>query len=300
MVFTCFIFFAVFVLFASAGQFLFCREATPSNTLAAKPSFGKKRTLSSYSQQYISSLANLIGSLDRILPRSKKDTSLVQRRLVRAGYRNEFAVRIFYGAKFLGIVIFLGIVFVTGLWRVNTFFVILLTLVLGFAAPDVWLSRKVTLRQKRIRLGLPDVLDLLIVCVEAGLSLDQATYRTADELTKSQPEISDELGVVILEQRAGRHRTDAWKGFAERTNVPSVRNVVSMLVQSEQLGTSIGKTLRVHSETLRTQRIQQVEEQAAKTSIKMLFPLVLLIFPSIFLVSLGPAIIQMLEMLNKK
>jgi tight adherence protein C len=300
MVFTCFIFFAVFVLFASAGQFLFCREATPSNTLAAKPSFGKKRTLSSYSQQYISSLANLIGSLDRILPRSKKDTSLVQRRLVRAGYRNEFAVRIFYGAKFLGIVIFLGIVFVTGLWRVHTFFVILLALVVGFAAPDVWLSRKVTLRQKRIRLGLPDVLDLLIVCVEAGLSLDQATYRTADELTKSQPEISDELGVVILEQRAGRHRTDAWKGFAERTNVPSVRNVVSMLVQSEQLGTSIGKTLRVHSETLRTQRIQQVEEQAAKTSIKMLFPLVLLIFPSIFLVSLGPAIIQMLEMLNKK
>lgn len=300
MILACFVFFAIFALFASAGQLLFCREATPSNTLAAKPSFGKKRTISSYSQQYISSLAIVIGSLDGILPRSKKDTSLVQRRLVRAGYRNEFAVRIFYGAKFLGIVIFLGIVFVTGLWRVHTFFVILLALVLGFAAPDVWLSRKVKLRQKRIRLGLPDVLDLLIVCVEAGLSLDQATYRTADELTKSQPEISDELGVVVLEQRAGRHRTDAWKGFAERANVPSVRNVVSMLVQSEQLGTSIGKTLRVHSETLRTQRIQQVEEQAAKTSIKMLFPLVLLIFPSIFLVSLGPAIIQMLEMLNKK
>jgi tight adherence protein C len=142
---------------------------------------------------------------------------------------------------------------------------------------------------------LPDVLDLLIVCVEAGLSLDQATARTAVELNKTKSDVGDELSMVVLEQRAGCVRSDAWRHFADRTDVPNVRNVVSMLIQSEQFGTSVAKTLRVHSETMRTQRIQQVEEQAAKTTVKMLFPLVLLIFPSIFVVILGPAVILMVE-----
>ncbi len=117
-----------------------------------------------------------------------------------------------------------------------------------------------------IRRGLPDVLDLLVICIEAGLSLDQATARTAEELQTAQPELCDELRVVVLEQRAGRARSEAWKHLAERTDVDSVRNLVSMLVQSEQFGTSIAKTLRVHSDTLRTQRVQAVEEMAAKTT----------------------------------
>jgi tight adherence protein C len=139
------------------------------------------------------------------------------------------------------------------------------------------------------------VLDLLVICIEAGLSLDQGTSRAATELSQAQPELSDELTVVVLEQRAGRPRAEAWKHLAERTGVDSVRNLVSMLVQSEQFGTSIGKTLRVHSDTLRTQRVQQVEEAAAKTTIKLIFPLVLFIFPALFVVVLGPAVIMMMD-----
>jgi len=223
---------------------------------------------------------------------------VVQQRLIRAGYRRDSAVRIFYGAKVVAMALFIVLAMVTGLVANNPFMAIVMALGLGFLAPDFWLGNRIKARQKRIRLGLPDVLDLLIVCVEAGLSLDQATQRTADELRKSDSAISDELGVVVLEQRAGLPRTEAWKHFAERTDVSSVRNVVSMLVQSEQFGTSIAKTLRVHSETLRTQRIQQVEEAAAKTTIKILFPLVLFIFPSIFVVTLAPMGILMLETMN--
>jgi tight adherence protein C len=136
---------------------------------------------------------------------------------------------------------------------------------------------------------------MLVICVEAGLSLDQATARTAEELKVSQPILSDELSVVALEQRAGSARSEAWKHLADRTGLDIVRNLVSMLVQSEQFGTSIAKTLRVHSDTLRTKRVQEVEEKAAKLSVKLLFPLVLFIFPSLFVVVLGPAVILMAD-----
>jgi tight adherence protein C len=150
-------------------------------------------------------------------------------------------------------------------------------------------------RQAKIRRGLPDVLDLLIICIEAGLSMDQACARTAEELVRAQPELCDELGLVVLEQRAGRPRADAWKHLSERTDVDVIRNLVSMLIQSEQFGTSVAKTLRTHSDTLRTKRVQQVEEAAAKTTIKLVFPLVFCIFPSLFLVTLGPAAILMAD-----
>jgi tight adherence protein C len=166
---------------------------------------------------------------------------------------------------------------------------------IGFLGPDFWLGRRIAARQASLRRGLPDVLDLLVICIEAGLSLDQATARTAVELKKAQPALSDELGIVALEQRAGRARSDAWKHLAERTDVDVVRNLVSMLVQAEQFGTSIGKTLRVHSDTLRTKRVQEIEEKAAKLSVKLLFPLVLFIFPSLFLVVLGPAVLVMAD-----
>jgi tight adherence protein C len=173
--------------------------------------------------------------------------------------------------------------------------VYILALGLGFLAPDFWLGRRISTRQSRIRRGLPDVLDLLVICIEAGLSLDQATARSAAELKAAQPELCDELGIVVLEQRAGRPRSDAWKHMAERADVDCVRVLVSMLVQTEQFGTSIAKMLRVHGDNLRTQRVQAVEEAAAKTTIKLLFPLVLFIFPSLFLVTLGPAFISIVE-----
>jgi len=125
--------------------------------------------------------------------------------------------------------------------------------------------------------------------------MDQGVARTSEELKKAQPELCDELGIVVLEQRAGRPRAEAWKHLAERTSVDSVRNLSTTLIQAEQFGTSIAKTLRVHSDTLRTQRVQAVEEAAAKTTVKLIFPLVFFIFPSLFLVVLGPAAISIIH-----
>ena len=229
------------------------------------------------------------------MPKSEKEVSVVKQRLTRAGYRNEIAVKIFYGCKVVCRFCCALIALVTGLANLGPFFVYLMALGGGFLAPDFWLGKKIAKRQKKLTRGLPDVLDLLVICMEAGLSLDQATARSAEELRESQPEMCDELGVVVLEQRAGRARSEAWKHMAERTGVESLRNLVSMLVQTEQFGTSIAKMLRVHADTLRTQRVQMVEEMAAKTSVKLVFPLVLFIFPALFLVTLGPAAIVMMD-----
>ena len=157
-----------------------------------------------------------------------------------------------------------AIAMVTGLASLGPFFVYLVALGGGFLAPDFWLGKQIKKRQKKLTRGLPDVLDLLVICMEAGLSLDQATSRCAEELRDSQPEICDELRLVVLEQRAGRARSEAWKNMADRTGVDSLRNLVSMLVQTEQFGTSIAKMLRVHSDTLRMQRVQMVEEMAGE------------------------------------
>jgi tight adherence protein C len=289
-------FFVIFILVGSAGLLLFYREAMVQRLSGlVTPGQKKAGVLGTLHQKGASLGSNMMGQLERLVPRSQSELSVVQRRLVRAGYRSNTAVKFFYGAKVLVPLSLCLIVATTGLSHFGGLFVYALALGLGFLAPDFWLGRKIASRQAKIRRGLPDVLDLMVVCIEAGQSLDQATIRTAEELRTAQPVISDELGVVVLEQRAGRERTDAWRQFAERTAVDTVRNLVSVLVQSEKFGTSIAKTLRVHADTLRTQRRQKVEEQAAKTSVKLVFPLVLFIFPSLFVVTLGPAIIVIQE-----
>jgi tight adherence protein C len=288
-------FVVIFLLIGSGGLLLFYREAMLqriSDVINPQP---KPKTLLGTIQQAGLSVSVVVEHFERVLPKSQAEVSVVEQRLIRAGYRNDSAVKIFYGTK---VILPLGlcvVALVTGLADFNPFFVYGLALVVGFLGPDFWLGRKIKGRQARIRRGLPDVLDLLIICIEAGLSLDQASARTSQELTKAQPDLCDELSLVVLEQRAGRPRADAWKHLAERTDVDVVRNLVSMLVQSEQFGTSIARTLRTHSDTLRTKRVQQVEEAAAKTTIKLVFPLVFFIFPALFLVTLGPAAILMAD-----
>jgi tight adherence protein C len=166
-------------------------------------------------------------------------------------------------------------------------------------APDFWLSNRISARKLKLRLGLPEALDLIVICVEAGLSMDKATMRTAEELRISQPAIADELNLVYLEQRAGRPRGEAWRNLGDRTDVDTIRSLASILIQADKFGTSIGKMLRAHSETLRTRRRQDAEEQAAKTTVKLVFPLVLFIFPSLFVVTLGPSMIIMFEGFSK-
>jgi tight adherence protein C len=289
-------FIVIFVLIGSAGLLLFYREAMVQRLSGLlSPDRKKVGVFGALQRTGVSLSSSMIGQLERLVPRSQSELSVVQRRLVRAGYRNDAAVKFFYGAKILVPLLFCLIVAATSLSRFGGFFVYALALGLGFLAPDFWLGRQIASRQAKIRRGLPDVLDLIVICVEAGQSLDQATARTAEELQTGHPAICDELGVVVLEQHAGRARADAWRQFAERTGVESVRNLVSVLVQSEKFGTSIAKTLRVHSDTLRTQRRQTIEEQAAKTTVKLVFPLVLFIFPSLFVVTLGPAVIVITE-----
>jgi tight adherence protein C len=289
-------FIVIFLLLASGGLLLFYRDATLQRIAAVITPESKRRNLRDAIRQTGTSLGGMVEHIERVLPKSQAEVSVTQQRLIRAGFRKDAAVNYFYAAKVLVPLLFLLLALVSGF---SSFVIDAVALGLGFLAPDFWLGRRISKRQGNIRRGLPDVLDLLVICIEAGLSLDQATARTAEELQKAHPAISDELNIVVLEQRAGRPRADAWKHFAERTDVDSVRNLVSVLAQSEQFGTSIAKTLRVHSDTLRTQRRQRVEEQAAKTTVKLVFPLVLFIFPSLFLVALGPAAIIVLEGLKK-
>jgi tight adherence protein C len=221
--------------------------------------------------------------------------SVVQKRLIRAGYRRDADVNIFYAAKVLSP---LGLTFlatVTGMYTLGPFFIYALTVGLGFLAPDFWLGNRIKNRQRRIRLGLPEALDLMVICSEAGLSLDQSTLRVSQELKHSQPQISDEFGLTMLEQRAGKPRDESLKALADRTDIDVIRTLVNTLVQADTFGTSVSKTLRIYSDTMRTQRRQNAEEQAAKTTVKLVFPLVFFIFPSLFVVALGPAMILMLE-----
>jgi len=294
-----FSFLVIFLLIASAGLILFYREAMLQRITAVTTDRPKPKGLMGTIHQTGLSLGTMVEQFERIMPKSKAEASVVQTRLIRAGYRNDSAIKLFYGAKFLTPLILCLLLVVTGLGHYSPVFLYGMALALGFLLPDFWLGNRIAARQARITRGLPDVLDLLVICVEAGLSLDQALQRTAQELHSTRPDLSDELGIVALEQSAGRPRADAWRNLAERTDVDSIRNLVSVLVQSEKFGTSIARTLRIHSDTLRTQRRQKVEEQAAKTTVKLVFPLVLFIFPSIFLVTLGPAVIIMMESFHK-
>jgi tight adherence protein C len=294
-----FSFLAIFLLITSGGLLLFYRHSMLQRISSVVTSRPEMSDVVNASQNKSKWFGGMVQQLERIVPKSQAEVSVVQQRLIRAGYRGDSAIKIFYGAKVLCPIALCIVVVATGFADYSPFTAYVAALGVGFLLPDFWLGRRIIIRQTRIRLGLPEVLDFLIICIEAGLSMDQATARTAQELRLSQPALSDELDIVVLEQRAGRARSDAWKQFAERTGVDSVNRLVSVLVQSEQLGTSVAKTLRVHSDTLRTQRRQEVEEKAAKTTVKLVFPLVLFIFPSLFVVTLGPEAILMSESFQK-
>jgi tight adherence protein C len=168
---------------------------------------------------------------------------------------------------------------------------------LGYMLPAIVLARKAKQRGHRIRLSLPDALDLMVVSVEAGLGLDQAIQRVGVELAAAHPELSDELRLIGLELRAGKARSEAMHNLGARTNVDDVISLVAMLVQTDKFGTSVAQALRVHSQSLRTKRRQRAEEAAAKTGVKMVFPLVFCIFPALWVVTLGPAVIKFIEVL---
>ena len=292
MLFAVIAFCCVFLMLASAGVMLFHRQALLERIHAVVMPQKEKASLTTTLQQTSTSLSAAVGKLEQVIPKSQAEVSVAQQRLIRAGFREDSAVQFFYGSKALAILLLMALVMFTGLGKQNLFAYVGAAAA-GYLGPDFWLGKKIKKRQAQMRRGLPDVLDLLVICVEAGLGLDQATARTVQELAKTHPVLADELDIVVLEQRAGRARSEAWKNMSDRTDVDVVRNLVSILVQAEQFGTSVAKTLRTHSDTLRTQRVQMIEEMAAKTTVKLLFPLIIFIFPCLFLVTLGPALILM-------
>lgn len=231
-------------------------------------------------------------------PKNEEELSRRRKNLVMAGYRRPGNLVVFYGAKvFLTIVLpsmILALNVLLGVHFERNVLIILLVLMalLGYFLPNLWVQLKIIDRQDKIRRGFPDALDLMVVCVEAGMGLDQAIKKISDEMKLKNKVISEEFSLMNLEMRAGRSRQDAMRNLAARTGVDDVKSLITLLLQTDKFGTSIAQALRVHSATMRTKRRQKAEEQAAKLPVKMLFPLIFFIFPAIFIVIVGPAIIR--------
>jgi tight adherence protein C len=234
--------------------------------------------------------------LGRYAPTSVSETSKLRARLVCAGYRGSEALPVFVGIRFGFALLAFGVMSTPIFFRPN----VLLALgaaALGYLLPGMVLGRMAKKRQHRIRLSLADALDLMVVSVEAGLGMDQALQRVGEELAFAHKDLSDELRLVNLELRSGRARAEALRNLADRTGVDDLSSLAAMLIQTDKFGTSVAQSLRVHSETLRTKRRQRAEEAAAKTGVKMVFPLVFCIFPAIWVVTIGPAAIKFVQVL---
>ncbi|MEO5926634.1 MAG: type II secretion system F family protein [Bryobacteraceae bacterium] len=244
-------------------------------------------------------VGKLVDPLQRLVPRNEMETSVNRRRLVHAGFRQPAQLELFYASKALCPLAMILLLTVTGTFGFGPFFGYTLGFAVGFLLPDYWLGSRIAERKRRLQQGLAEALDLMVVCVEAGLGLDQTIQRVALELQRSQPEVSDEFQMVYLEQRAGHSRAEAWRNLAERTDLDVIRALVAMLIQADQFGTSVATCLRVHSDSLRTRRRQKAEEAAAKTTVKLVFPLVFFIFPSLFVVVLGPSMIILIDSFDK-
>jgi tight adherence protein C len=246
---------------------------------------------------YGKAVVDTLKRLGNIAPRSAKEMGKLKQRLIVAGFRNSEALVVFFGIR-IGVALAAFALFATPVVRQPNFLMALAVCMVGYVVPGMVLARMAKRRQHRIRLGLPDALDLLVVSVEAGLGLDAAIQRVGNELAFAHPDLCSELRLINLEMRAGTARADALNNLAERTAVDDVQSLVAMLVQTDKFGTSVSQSLRVHSETVRTKRRQRAEEAAAKTGVKLVFPLVFCIFPSIWVVTIGPAAIAFIEVIG--
>jgi tight adherence protein C len=236
--------------------------------------------------------------LSKAIPLSPTDVSRTRAWLIQAGLRESRHVSFYFGARImLALVGFAGVVLFSGF---DSFPLLVCVPAFGFFLPRFILKRMIKDRQHRIRIALPDALDLTVICVEAGLALDQALMRVGKDLHHAHPDLSDEFHLVNLEMRAGKPRAEALRNLVDRTGVDDIRSLVGTLIQTDRFGTSIAQALRVHSDSLRTARRQRAEEQAAKTTIKMVPPLVIFILVPFLFVTIGPALIQAYHSLVSK
>ena len=234
-------------------------------------------------------------SIGQKLPRSPQEMSRQERRLVQAGYRRKDAVMLFHGFHIAVLLLAIGGFTMSGLLYQQPIFFILLSVVLGALVPDLWLKRAIAQRREAIQCALPDAMDLAVIAVEAGLGLDQALMRVGQEIKVAHPAFSDELRLRNIEINMGRSRADALRNLTERTGVEDLKALVAILIQTDKFGTSVGQALRTFSDSLRTKRRQRAEEKAAQLAIKMVVPMILFIFPGVFIVILGPAFITIIS-----
>jgi tight adherence protein C len=230
--------------------------------------------------------------LKKFIPKSPKEMSVIQRRLARAGYHGMMPALIFAGSEIL-LPVILGVgAFLFAPAGVARVMLALGSAAMGYIMPGLILQRKITQRKKIIQNGLPDALDLFIVCIEAGSSLDQAILKSSQDLDVPYPPLAEELRMITVEMKAGKPRLEAFKNFSARTGVDDVRALVSMLVQTDRFGTSVADALRTHADVSRTKRRQRAEERAGKIGVKLVFPLVFCLFPAFYVVTLGPGALQ--------
>jgi tight adherence protein C len=292
------LFFAI-LIFVTIAVIVFAFGAAtlaPSSVLGSRlREIGWQRPKTQQKQPMRERIQQALDPLSRALPISPNDVSKTRALLIQAGYRDEQHVSIYRGLRVLFAAIgFFSVFLVSGF---DSPLLLLGLFAFGFFIPRFLLKKKIQERQRRIRLALPDALDLTVICVEAGLPLDQALYRVGEDLSYAHPDLSTEFHLFNLETRAGKPRVEALRNLAARTGVEDVRALVGTLVQTDRFGTSVAQALRVHSDSLRTERRQRAEEQAAKTTVKMIIPLVLFVMPSLIFVTVGPAVIQLMRLL---
>jgi tight adherence protein C len=292
------LFVAIYELSTSPARAV-AREIKEIRTLQPSPfgSVSRRRRQSSKQQ-----LRNVVRMLGERVERGGLDVEGWAKRLVQAGYWSPEAPKIFFGSRVALASLFIFGTLVTGALLDARLFATLATAlwmgVLGWLVPSWYVLRRCHLRRRDVQSALADALDLLVACVEAGMGLNQALLRVAEEIRNISESLAEELAMVNLEIRAGTPRAQALRNLAERTGSDDIEALVSMLIQTERFGTSVGRALRVQASTLRQKRRQRAEEAAAKTTIKLVFPLVLFVFPALFVVILGPAVIQVVEALS--
>src|ERR1700730_16468299 len=286
----------VIVVFLTVAAVVFAFGAavvTPSSVLGARlRALGghATQTLQKPTMKFRERFEQALDPISKAIPLSASDVSRTRAWLIQAGLREPR-----YASYYLGSRLVLGAIGVAGVVAFSGFTSMPLLVcvpALGFFIPRFFLKRMIKDRQQRIRIALPDALDLTVICVEAGLALDQALMRVGKDLHHAHPDLSDEFHLVNLEMRAGKPRAEALRNLVDRTGVDDIRSLVGTLIQTDRFGTSVAQALRVHSDSLRTARRQRAEEQAAKTTIKMVPPLVIFILVPFLFVTIGPALIQ--------
>jgi len=287
------VFLAVGLVSGSVASFAFNRSAAGPRRLRqiAHVATG---TLIQTTEGLTPSLGPAMQRLAMFIPKSPKEMSRLQKRMAQAGYHGQAPAVVFTACELLLPVCLVGAAFIFAHGS-QKFLLALPAGMLGYILPGIVLGRLIARRKKVIQNGLPDALDLFIVCLEAGSSLDQAILKTSQDLDVPYPPLADELRMITTEIRAGKPRLEAFKNFATRTAVDDVRALVGMLVQADRFGTSIALALRTHADTSRVKRRQRAEETAQKIGVKLVFPLAFCLFPAFYVVTLGPAVVTALH-----